>query len=161
MNRRKKKNILFKLFLTVILVFSLDATVLADSLGETVDGSLLTDEKSSEVDWQNPLRGNILDKGNARITDKGGGVVNIYGAVFGSVVCDKLILDMTLQRYENGSWVNVKFFEDIAYNQASLSKSYNVSVKKGYYYRAKVACVAMKGSTSESKDPTTDGIMID
>lgn len=132
-----------------------------DDLGKIVDGSLLTDESESQIDLINPLKGNILNQGTARISDKGNGVVNVYGAVFGSVVCDKLILKMTLQRYENGSWVNVKFFEDTAYNVASLSRSYNVSVTKGYYYRMKAACVAFKGSTSEGKDPITNGIWID
>lgn len=159
-----KKKLWFRVLCTMVLIFSLNVTVFADGfedLGKTVDGSLLTNEQVSQVDIQNPLRGNILNQGSASLTNKGNGVVNVYGAVFGSVVCDKLILEMTLQRYENGGWVNVQFFDDVAYNQASLSKSYNVSVKKGYYYRMKAACVAQKGSTTETKDPITNGIWID
>lgn len=150
--------------LAAIFIFGLNMTVFADGLedlGKTVDGSTLIDEAVSQKDIKNPLRGNILNQGSASLTNKGNGVVNVYGAVFGSVVCDKLILEMTLQRYENGYWVNVQFFEDVSYNQALLSKSYNVSVKKGYYYRNKAACVAQKGSTTESKNPITNGIWID
>ena len=164
MSRIKKKYLRSKVLFIVILVFSLNVTVFAgglDDLGKIVDGSLLTEERESQMDLQNPVRGNILNQGTARLSDKGGGSVNVYGAVFGSVVCDKLILKITLQRYENGRWVNVEFFEDTAYNDATLSKSYNVSVKKGYYYRNKAACVAQKGSTTETKAPITDGIWID
>lgn len=131
------------------------------SIGDIVDGSTLTDYSESEVTVTNPMKGNILNQGTAKITDKGNGVVNVYGAVFGSVVCDKLILDMTLQRLQNGTWVDVKYFSDTAYNTGYLTNSYNTSVTKGYYYRVKAACVAQKGSTSESKMPVTDGIWID
>lgn len=79
----------------------------------------------------------------------------------GSVVCDKLLLKMRLQRYANGYWEDVKTFTDTKYNDSLLAKSYNVSVTKGYYYRVKAACIAYKGSTTESKTPMTNGIWID
>lgn len=60
------------------------------------------------------------------------------------LVCDKMILELTLQRYSNGSWINVKSFSNTAYNTSLLTKSYNVSVTKGYYYRVKAACVAQE-----------------
>ncbi len=131
------------------------------SVGDMIDGSILLEDLESEATLINPARGNILNQGTAKITNKGNGVVNVYGAVFGSVVCDKLILDMTLQRLQNGIWVDVRYFSDTAYNEGYLTNSYNVSVTKGYYYRVKAACVAQKGSTSESKMPITDGLWID
>lgn len=131
------------------------------TIGDMIDGSILSEESESEVTLINPMRGNILNQGTAKITNKGNGVVNVYGAVFGSVVCDKLILDMTLQKLQNGIWVDVQYFSDTAYNQGYLTNSYNVSVTKGYYYRVKAACVAQKGSTSESKLPITNGLWID
>ncbi len=153
------------LFVALILVLGISNTAYAASteykIGDIVDGSVLTNDSETEKTILNPLRGNILDQGTTRLTDKGNGVVNVYGAVFGSVVCDKLILDMTLQRLQNGTWVDVKYFSDTAYNQALLTNSYNTSVTKGYYYRVKAACVAQKGSTSESKMPVTNGLWID
>ena len=131
------------------------------SVGDMIDGSILLEDLESEATLINPARGNILNQGTAKITNKGNGVVNVYGAVFGSVVCDKLILDMTLQRLQNGIWVDVRYFSDTAYNEGYLTNSYNVSVTKGYYYRVKAACVAQKGSTSESKLPITNGLWID
>lgn len=158
---RKNSKRVLKFVLAFVLIFSMSTTVFAaglDEAGKIVDGSVLTTEKSSEVTLKTLTKGNILDQGTAAISDIGGGKVNVYGAVFGAVVCDKLILKMTLQRYSDGYWYNVQNFSDTAYNKSLLTKSYNVSVASGYYYRVKAACVAQKGSTSESKDPTTNGL---
>ena len=163
---KKTMKIIGCLVLTLMLIvgvvpYSVHAESEIYNVGDVVDGSILTNDSESESTVINPLRGNILNQGTTRLTDKGNGVINVYGAVFGSVVCDKLILEMTVQRLQNGSWVNVKTFSDTAYNQALLTNSYNTSVTRGDYYRVKAACVAQKGSTSESKMPITDGLWID
>ncbi len=147
----------------LVLIFAMNVTVFAgtDDLNKVVDGSLLTNEKCSEISLNTEIRGNILNQGTAKITDNGNGSVNVYGAVYGSVTCDKLILKMTLQRYSNGSWYNIRTFSDTAYNTALLTKSYNVQVTRGYHYRVKAACVAQDGSISESKTPITNGIFVD
>lgn len=160
----RKYKVLVKVMLSLALIFSMSTTVFADDLdeeGKIVDGSVLTTDTVAETNYQNPLRGNILNQGTTRISEVSSGVVNVYGIVFGSVVCDKLILKMTLQRYENGSWINLQTFSDTAYNQSTLAKGYNVNVTKGYYYRVKTACVAQKGGVTETKMPVTDGIWID
>ncbi len=165
MKHRKLRRKIGQLLLTVTLILGMANITYASTdgyaIGDVVEGSVLTDESESEITIINPARGNILNQGTTRLTNKGNGVVNVFGAVFGSVVCDKLILDMTLQRLQNGIWVDVRYFSDTAYNEGYLTNSYNVSVTKGYYYRVKAACVAQKGSTSESKMPITDGLWID
>lgn len=145
----------------LVLIFAMNVTVFAntDDLSKVVDDSLLTNEKCSEISLN--ARGNILNQGTAKITDNGNGSVNVYGAVYGSVTCDKLILKMTLQRYSNGSWYNIRTFSDTAYNTALLTKSYTVQVTRGYHYRVKAACVAQDGSISESKTPITNGVLIE
>lgn len=55
------------------------------NLGEVVDGSTLTDENFSETIFYNPARGNILNRGVAKITNNGDGSVNAYGAVLPAV----------------------------------------------------------------------------
>lgn len=157
MNCGRKK--LIKLIIITFLVTTLFSGTLV--YAAEIDGSVLTNEGISEKVEENLGRGNILHEGVARITDNGSGSVNVYGAVLGYVVCDKMILEMTLQRLQNGTWVDVKYYSDTVYNQSYLAKSYNASVSKGYYYRVKVACVAQKGSTVESKMPVTNGIWID
>ncbi|MEE0713177.1 MAG: DUF6147 family protein [Blautia sp.] len=155
--------IIVRNIMILVLIFAMNVTVFAgtDDLNKVVDGSLLTNEKCSEISLNTEIRGNILNQGTAKITDNGNGSVNVYGAVYGSVTCDKLILKMTLQRYSNGSWYNIRTFSDTAYNTALLTKSYNVQVTRGYHYRVKAACVAQDGSISESKTPITNGIFVD
>lgn len=131
------------------------------NLGEVVDGSVLTDEDSSESIFYNPARGNILNRGVAQIADNGNGSVNAYGAVLPAVQCDTLKLVINIQRLQGGSWVNVKSYTDTASNASLLTKSYNYSVTKGYYYRVRAGCIATKGGTTETQIPITNGIWID
>lgn len=152
-----------KSILAIMLIFAMNVTVLAseNDLNRVADVSLLTNKSCSVKSLSADAKGNILNQGTAKITDNGNGSVNVYGAVLGSVVCDKMILKLTLQRYSNGSWYNIRTFSDTAYNTALLTKSYNVQVTRGYYYRVKAACVAQDGSVTESKTPITDGILVD
>lgn len=163
MKRKKFIKSLITAVLAFTIIFSLPLSVSAESLedlGKVIDGSELTDKMFSEAIDYAKVRGNILNQGLAKITNNGNGTVNIYGAVLGSVTCDKLTLKLTLQQYKNGGWYNYGTYSDEAYNTSSMSRSYDVSVASGYYYRVKGACVAKKGSTTESRAPITDGIWI-
>lgn len=160
--KRSKK--IMSLFLGLLMLFNVGINVKADSFedsGKVVDGSRLLHTNEATVTLENVSRGNILNNGTASIANNGNGEVNVYGAVLGSVVCDKLVLRMTLQRYSNGSWKNVQSFSDTRYNHSMLTKSYDVPVTKGYYYRVKAVGVAYKGDITESKMPITNGIWID
>ena len=42
--------------------------------------------------------------------------------VYGSSTCDKLILEMTLQRLVNGTWKNVRSFSDTEKNNSLYDK---------------------------------------
>ena len=152
------------LMLSLLLIIGMNITIYASeplpSLGETVDGSLLTDEDSAESILYNRARGNILNRGLARITNNGDGSVNAYGAVLPAVQCDTLKLTINIQRLQNGTWINVKSYSSTAYNASLLTKSYNCSVTKGYYYRVMAGCIATKGGTTETQIPVTNGIWI-
>lgn len=155
---------IISLLFSVVLFLSVGVNVKAadfEDLGKVVDGSQLLNAKESTVTLESLAKGNILNNGTASLANNGNGEVNVYGAVLGSVVCDKLLLKMILQRYSDGAWRYVQEFSDTKYNDSLLTKSYNVRVAKGYYYRVKAACLAYKGSTYESKSPMTDGIWID
>ncbi len=130
------------------------------NLGEVVDGSELTDEEFSEDIFYNPSRGNILNRGVAKISNNGNGSINAYGAVMAAVKCDTLKLVINIQRLQGGSWVNVKSYTDTISNASLLTKSYNYSVAKGYYYRVRAGCIATKAGTTETQIPITDGIWI-
>lgn len=160
---RKCKRIV-SLFLCILLFLGVSVNVKAadfEDLGKVVDGSQLLNTKESTVTLENLARGNILNNGTASVSNNGNGVINVSGSVLAGVVCDKLLLKMILQRYSDGAWRYVQEFSETRYNHSLLTKSYNVSVTKGYYYRVKAACLAYKGSTVESKSPMTNGIWID
>lgn len=158
----KKINKFIGIILTIVLICAMNVSVYASSnaLQGELDNTNYVDENYAEVVANNAARGNILNRVVGRISNNGNGSVNVYGAVYGSVVCDKLILEMTLQKKVNGSWQNVKSFSASANSQGFYTKSYNVSVTKGYYYRLKLAGVAIKNGVSESQAPVTDGILI-
>ena len=152
------------LFFSFLLFFNIGVNVHAEGLndlGKVVDGSHFLIRNESTVTLENFAKGNILNNGTASVSNNGNGEVNVSGSVLAGVVCDKLLLKMTLQRYSDGAWRYVQDFSDTRYNHSLLTKSYNVSVAKGYYYRVKAACLAYKGSTTESKSPMTNGIWID
>ena len=160
--KKLKKTIVAMLTLSLFLTISSLSTSAAglEDLGKEVDGSILTNEESAEGIWQNVARGSLLDQGIAKITNIGNRTVNVYGATLAYKTCDKLIVKMYLQRYDGG-WVNCGTYGDTATNAASMSRSYNVKVKGGYYYRVRVGCVAQTGGTSESQMPVTNGIWIE
>ncbi|MFR4818348.1 MAG: DUF6147 family protein [Blautia stercoris] len=160
--RKLKKSVVAMLALSLFLTISSVSASAAglEDLGKEVDGSILTNEESAEAIWQNVARGNLLDQGIAKISDIGNRTVNIYGAVLAYRTCDKLILKLTLQQYDGG-WINYGTYGDTVTNASSMSRSYNVKVAGGHYYRLKAACVAMKGSSSESQGPITNGIWIE
>lgn len=152
----------FSGFLAFALIVFVNLNVYASETKEieVIDGSALTNNSYAEYIYINPAKGSVLNRAAVKITNNGNGSVNVYGAVYGSVTCDEMILKMTLQKLVNGNWQNVKTFSDTANNKGYLIKSYNVTVSKGYYYRVKAACVATKNGVSESHVPVTDGIMI-
>lgn len=160
--RKLKKSVVAMLALSLFLtVSSISASADGlEDLGKEVDGSILTNEESAEAIWQNVARGSILNQGIGKITNIGNRTVNIYGATMAHVTCDTLIVKLTLQQYDGG-WINYGTYGDTATNAASMSRSYNVKVKGGHYYRVKVACVAKKNGSSESQVPITNGIWID
>ena len=160
--KQLKKSTLAMLALSLFLaVSSVSASAAGlEDLGKEVDGSILTNEESAEDIWQNVARGNILDQGIAKITNIGNRTVNIYGATLAYVTCNTLIIKLTLQQYDGG-WVNYGTYGDTATNASSMSRSYNVKVAGGHYYRVKAACVAKKNGSSESQGPITNDIWID
>lgn len=159
--RKLKKSIVAMLALSVFLtVSSISASADGlEDLGKEVDGSILTNEESAEAIWQNVARGSLLNQGIAQISDIGNRTVNIYGATLAHVTCNTLIIKLTLQQYDGG-WVNYGTYGDTATNASSMSRSYNVKVAGGHYYRVKAACVAKKNGSSESQGPITNGIWI-
>ncbi len=155
---------LLGLGLGIMLAVGMSLPTYAESIpteiGQIIDGSEIIEDDYSEVTFYNVARGNILNRGIARITDNGNGTVNVYGAVLAAVTCDKLQLKLILQKLEGGIWKDVTSKTYSVSNNALLSKSFNVSAVRGGTYRTKAACIATEGGTSESQTPVTDGIIV-
>ena len=148
------------LIITVVCALNINFYASTKDVEERQEESKLINEDCVEIIIDNTTRGNILNRVTGRLSNNGNGSINVYGAVYGSVVCDKLVLEMTLQKQVNGSWQNVKSFSASANSKGFFTKSYNMSVTKGYYYRLKLVGVATKGSTTESQTGITDGLLI-
>lgn len=162
MKKKMKKIVGFCLVITLLLGISIPAyaETTPPELGKTVDGSTLIDEDFSEITFYNYARGNILNRGVAKVTKVDSNTVNAYGAVIGAVACDTMELTIVLQRYNGSSWTNVASKTYSASNVGFFTKSFNTTVTSGYYYRVKAACVAKDGGTVESQIPITDGIWV-
>lgn len=158
--RKIKRFIGSILIITLVCMLNINVYASTNYVEKRLEEPDLINENYVEVIVDNPARGNILNRVTGRLSNNGNGSVNVYGAVYGSVVCDKLVLEMTLQKQVNGSWQNVKSFSTSANSQGFFTKSYNVNVATGYYYRLKLAGIAIKNGTTESQTGVTNGILI-
>lgn len=130
-----------------------------DEIGQIIDGSALTNLSEVDSTYQVYARSSVLNYGTVKLSDMGNRVVNVTGSTVCHRVCTTVRLYMTLQRKVNGSWTNYKRWEFTGNSTSALTKSINVSVSGGYYYRLLGSYSATYGST-ESGSSTTDGIWI-
>lgn len=139
--------------------------------GNEIDGSILTEdaEASTEEVFEYiidsgddgiMLLGTYLGKGTLIISNAGNGKVALYGQTMAMAICDKVELAIYLEQYKNGGWASYKHWSYSASNVSVLTKTLNVSVASGYYYRIKGYHGITKGSTKESCMTVTDGIKI-
>ena len=107
-------------------------------------------------------KGAYLSGGGLKLTDKGGGKVGIYGDTLGNRHCDKIYLNIYLERSSNGKdFYSYLSWEYTASNTSSLTKSFTKSVPKGYYYRLRGYHAAKEGGVKESTSTMTNGLYID
>lgn len=118
----KKVMNLKKLLFCAMLVFTLAVNVVnvqadtLDYLGNTIDGSVLTDEMESVGIYQSVARSTYLHEGYVRITNNGNGYVGVGGATLCNVTCNTVKLNIYLERssgdgnfYSYQKWTNVDY----------------------------------------------------
>lgn len=67
---------------------------------------------------------------------KGGNTLVLEGSTVGAEVLNKIgYQDITLQRWQNNQWTNVKVWSTYKYNSAAYNYEYSISVTPGYCYR--------------------------
>ena len=82
----------------------------------------------------------------ASVGVNGSGKASCYGDVTTANSTHKVYLDITLQRYKDGYWSNVKSWDTSGTGGATLDKSWYVT--SGYYYRtAATATVYTSGGS--------------
>ena len=69
-------------------------------------------------------------------------------------------LSLFLERKVNGSYGTYKIWEFTANNATSLSKTIDVAVPSGTYYRVRGYHAASQSGTKESTSTLTSGIMV-
>ncbi len=158
-----KKKSMKKVIAMSIAVLSLcgSSSVFASS------GSILESLQSTETeanvaeDTNSPLtRGNHLNLGQTKISKLSSHEVNLYGLSQCHHVCDKVYLTMALEWKVNGEYGTYKIWDLTKENATSFSRSYNVIVPSGHYYRLRGYHAAYDNGVKESTTTLTDGILV-
>lgn len=143
---------------TLLTSSTLVTSVQAASIMEKVESTETTEDLAEDTSYS-LLRGNNLNHGSAKITKLSSYEINIYGLTQCHHECDKVWLDLYLEQKNNGSYSTYKYWQYDATNVTSLSKSLNVLVPSGHYYRLR-GYHAAKDGTKESTSTLTDGIWV-
>ena len=157
------KSVLFCAML--VLMMSLNTVnVQADALdylGQTIDGSELTNEIESVGTYQSVARSTYLHEGYVRITNNGNGYVGVGGATLCNVTCNTVKLNVYLERSNgDGNFYSYMKWENVDYNTNSLYFSTQIKVEKGYYYRLRGYHSCTKNGVLENGGSSTNGIYI-
>ena len=157
------KNLLF----CVMFVLSLTLNTInvqagtLDYLGNTIDGSILTNEEESSGEYLSVARSTYLHQGTVRITNNGNGYVGIFGGTECNVSCNTVKLNVYLERSSGSEdFYSYKKWENVDYNTNSLYFSKEVKVEKGCYYRLRGYHSCTKNGVTENGGSRTNGIYI-
>lgn len=158
---RRFKGILLWLLIMGLSIVSLTVTAADEEIGSCIDGSVLTTAQEVTGNTNRTARGVYLSTGSARLTNNGGGVVNVWGSTTCYKTSDEVKVTLHLQRLVNGKWSTVTTLDTkVAYNTNYVSNSRNVTVTGGYYYRISGTHIAIKGKTVETTTSVTDGMWV-
>lgn len=138
--------------LTIAMIIPVAAETLTDDVLETT-------EDSAEDTTYSMLRGNNLNLGTTKIVKLASNKVGINGRTQCHHVCDKVYLEIYLERKVNGTYSVYKSWSFTADNVSNLNKDLTVIVPSGYYYRVRGYHAAKDGS-KESTKTLTSGILV-
>lgn len=119
-----------------------------------------TTEDFSEDTSYSMLRGTNLNLGSVKIQRMASNEVGIYGLTQCHKKCSKVYLYLYLERKSDGNYYTYKYWKFNASNVTSLSKTLNVAVPSGTYYRVRGYHAASNGGLKESTSTLTQGIMV-
>lgn len=158
----KKKNVK-KIIAVSVAALSLCVSNPVFASSESILERLQSTETTEEVaeDTNSPLtKGNHLSFGQTKISKLSSHEVNIYGLSQCHHVCDKVYLTLSLEWKVDGSYATYKIWDLSKENATSFSRSYNVIVPSGHYYRVRGYHAAYDSGVKESTSTLTDGILV-
>lgn len=157
------KHLLFCMMLVLAMslnVVNVEADAL-DYLGDTIDGSVLTNDLESSGDYQSVARSTYLHQGFVRITNNGNGYVGISAGTECNVTCNTVKLNVYLEHSKgDGNFYSYEKWGKVDYNTESLYMGTQVKVEKGYYYRLRGYHSCTKNGVTENGGSSTNGIYI-
>ena len=159
MSRGKK---LLGLLVAVGLSVGMSVTpVLAEttSILDEITDEETTEDFSEDTEYY-PARSTNLNCGNVKIQKVNSGELAIYGLTQCHKKCSKVYLSLFLERKVNGSYSTYKVWEFTGKNVTSLSRTIDVIVPSGTYYRVRGYHAASNDGLKESASTLTQGIMI-
>ena len=159
MSRGKK---LLGLLMAVGLSVGMSVTpVLAEttSILDEITDEETTEDFSEDTEYY-PARSTNLNCGNVKIQKVNSGELAIYGLTQCHKKCSKVYLSLFLERKVNGSYSTYKVWEFTGKNVTSLSRTIDVIVPSGTYYRVRGYHAASNDGLKESASTITQGIMI-
>ena len=163
----KKYISLKKMFFCFMMIFMMALNTVnvqagaLDYLGNTIDGSVLTNDSEAVGTYKSIARSTYLLEGFVRITNNGNGYVGVGGGTECTVTCNTVKLNIYLERSNgDGNFYSYKKWTNVDYNTNSLYMGKEVKVEKGYYYRLRGYHSCTKNGVTENGGSVTDGIYI-
>ena len=146
------------------LVFAQSDSLIDAILDEEEGADEITSEETTEDFAEDTsyslLRGTNLNLGSIKIKKLASNEIGIYGLTQCHKKCSKVYLSIYLERKVNGSYGTYKYWNFTANNVTSLSKTHDVAVPSGTYYRVRGYHAASNGGLKESTSTLTSGIMV-
>ena len=156
MKRKLRKIIGILLMVVVLGTISITPVAAANILEDT---STETELDYSEDTAYSVLRGNNLNFGTTSIEKLASNKVGISAITQCHHSCNKVYLEVYLERKVNGSYATYKSWNFTANNATKLVKDITVIVPRGYYYRVRGYHAAKDGS-KESVITLTKGVLV-
>lgn len=135
----------------------------SDSGQKIVDGSYLTNEKSSEGHASSVTRGYYLMEGECSISRAGLTRVYAYASTTANQTVNYMATLVFVDQYNEAEdeWGQVYAWSEVAHNDYYMSTAKSVTVDRGYYYRVRAHHLA--GDVAPNYDETasfTNGIFV-
>ena len=159
--KEKMKKIISMLLLVCCCSALFAVPAMAESLSDdfSVETDTDADADYAEDTTYSVLRGNNLNFGTTTIKKLASNKVIITGITQCHHVCDKVYLDVYLERKVNGTYSTYKSWSFTASKASNLVRDITVIVPKGSYYRVRGYHAAKDGS-KESATTLTSGILV-